>query len=270
MPRRLAYLLRFDDVCPTMNWDVWDRLEPFLVEQQVRPIMAVVPDNQDPVLRSRSPDPHFWDRVRRWQRWGWPIALHGYQHRYVTREAGIIGVKDQSEFAGLSREEQAAKLAAGMAILEREGVRATAWSAPSHSFDAQTVGLLPRFGITIVSDGLSLRPYESREGLLWVPVQFPDFVWRRAGVYTVMRHVNTDSEASARRFEDNVRRYRSHIVTLEEVIADYRGRRWTPADRLHTRYLRTRIRLKNTLLRRLPFLAGLRTTLRARLRRRAP
>jgi predicted deacetylase len=253
-----------------MAWEAWDQIEPFLVEQRIRPIMGIVPDNQDPVLQVRPPQPGFWDRVRRWQDWGWPVALHGYQHRYTTANSGIVGLNDWSEFAGLGREEQESKLAGALAILKREGVRATVWSAPNHSFDETTVGLLPRFGITVISDGLSLRPYESREGLLWVPVQFSDFVRRPAGVYTVMRHVNTDTEASLRRFRENVLRYRTHIVDLEEVVRDYRGRRQTLADRVHARYLRARVRGAEWLLRRLPFLAGLRNRLRARLRALVP
>src|SRR4051794_18231999 len=44
------YLLRFDDICPTMNWPIWDRVEQTLIDQDIQPIVAVIPNNQDPAL----------------------------------------------------------------------------------------------------------------------------------------------------------------------------------------------------------------------------
>src|SRR5260370_42375028 len=54
-----------------------------LMARRLKPILAVVPDNQDPMLKVDAPVADFWDRVRQWQARGWTIALHGYQHRYV-------------------------------------------------------------------------------------------------------------------------------------------------------------------------------------------
>ncbi|HET8715597.1 MAG TPA: DUF2334 domain-containing protein, partial [Holophagaceae bacterium] len=97
------YILRFDDICPTMNWEVWEAIEALLDRHGVKPILAVVPDNQDPKLQVDAPRADFWDRVRGWQAKGYTIALHGYQHRYINRNAGIMGLTHQSEFAGLPR-----------------------------------------------------------------------------------------------------------------------------------------------------------------------
>ena len=97
------YLVRFDDICPTMNWTVWRQVEEALVEEGVEPILAVVPDNRDPNLTFDWPEPRFWDRVRQWQARGWTIGMHGYHHRYETEDAGIVGRNRYSEFAGLSR-----------------------------------------------------------------------------------------------------------------------------------------------------------------------
>ena len=60
------YLLRFDDICPTMNWAIWDKVEEGLRRHDVRPILAVVPDNHDSKLRIDPPRADFWDRVRQW------------------------------------------------------------------------------------------------------------------------------------------------------------------------------------------------------------
>src|SRR5688572_15384620 len=39
------YLLRFDDICPTMNWRVWAEIESVLIQREIKPLLAVVPDN---------------------------------------------------------------------------------------------------------------------------------------------------------------------------------------------------------------------------------
>jgi len=38
------YIVWFDDICPTMNWAIWDDVEATLVEHGIRPLLAVVPD----------------------------------------------------------------------------------------------------------------------------------------------------------------------------------------------------------------------------------
>ena len=85
-PSECRYLIRFDDICPTMNWAGWDAIESLLMRHSIRPILAVVPDNRDPKLIVDSPCADFWERVRKWQRAGYAIALHGYQHRYVNQQ----------------------------------------------------------------------------------------------------------------------------------------------------------------------------------------
>ena len=147
------YLLRFDDICPTMNWRVWEEIESVLVQRQLKPVLAVVPDNQDPVLQVDAPAADFWDRVRAWQDLGWVIALHGYQHRYVSRNAGLAARRRLSEFAGLPVETQREKLQRGMEIFAREGIKSRVWIAPGNAFDTATVALLPEFGINVISAG---------------------------------------------------------------------------------------------------------------------
>ena len=64
------YLIRFDDICPTMNWSVWESVESILLKYHIKPILAVVPDNQDPQLVVDAPRPDFWEKVRQWQSYG--------------------------------------------------------------------------------------------------------------------------------------------------------------------------------------------------------
>jgi len=120
-------LLRFDDICPGMNWPVWRVVEETLRELGIRPLLAVVPDNRDPELNVHRPDPSFWDHVRGWQQLGWSIGLHGFQHRCTSASAGILGRNRSSEFAGLPESEQKRKLETALGILRKQRVRADAW-----------------------------------------------------------------------------------------------------------------------------------------------
>jgi len=224
------YLLRFDDICPTMNRAVWDRVEMILSRAGVSPVLAVVPDNQDPQLKVSDPDPLFWDRVRRWQGRGWTIGMHGYQHRFLTSCSGILRVNDYSEFAGLPEPDQEHRLRSGLALLERQSVPSTVWIAPAHSFDETTLKVLKRLGFRYISDGYSSLPYSDNLGLTWVPQQLWSFRRRPFGVWTICFHTNSWSEPDLVAFEENVNRYRSSISSFDEVCSLYSARRYSVVD----------------------------------------
>jgi predicted deacetylase len=225
-----SYLLRFDDICPTMNWRMWTSVERWLEETGVRPILAVIPDNKDEKLRIDPPHPSFWARVREWQSRGWAVALHGYQHRYVSRHSGMFGWNARSEFAGLALEEQTEKLQRAVAIFEREGVRPEAWVAPNHSFDVNTVAALRELGISVISDGLGLYPYRDRDGTLWVPMQLWRFVDRPIGLWTVCLHHNLWGRDDADMFRANLARFAGRFTALPDVVDTYGDRRRSPFD----------------------------------------
>ncbi len=212
------YIVRFDDICPTMNWSVWARVEAILDRHGVRPIVAVVPDNRDPKLTVQAPHRDFWPQVRRWQAKRWTIALHGYQHVYETAQAGIVGINDFSEFAGLDETAQRHKLNKALAIFEREGVRADAWVAPAHSFDNVTVRLLVEAGITVISDGLYFRPVRQL-GALWVPQQLWRFRRMPAGLWTVCYHHNGFDDPAIARFDTEIATYAERIADVPAAVA---------------------------------------------------
>jgi hypothetical protein len=117
------FILRFDDICPTMNWRVWRLLERDLYELNIKPLMAVIPDNRDRNLIVSAPGvDDFWNSVRSWQERGWTIGLHGYQHRYLTNATGMYGRMPRSEFAGLPYEIQEIKLRNAIRIFREQQV----------------------------------------------------------------------------------------------------------------------------------------------------
>lgn len=226
------YLIRFDDICPTMNWAVWEAIESLLTRHDVRPILAVVPDNRDPKLVVDPPRNDFWEQVRRWQAKGYTIALHGYQHLYVNQNSGLLKLNPQSEFAGLPRTEQKAKLRKALAIFADHGVRAEAWVAPSHSFDLNTVEVLRELGLQVISDGLWPRPFTEANGMTWVPQQLWSFRSAPSGVWTVCNHHNGWSERRLEQFGESLRDHASRITDLATVLRDYAGRKLSLSDRL--------------------------------------
>jgi predicted deacetylase len=219
------YLIRFDDICPTMNWIIWNQIEAILIEADIKPILAVVPDNQDSKLMLEQPNPFFWEKVRYWQSLGWTIGLHGYQHSYVTTDSGIIGINNRSEFAGLPLAEQERKLVKALQIFKRENVTPNLWIAPAHSFDKATVKILHKYGIRCISDGYFLLPHVDTQGVMWLPQQLWRFKGRPCGLWTVCFHHNGWNTSEIERLKQDITRYKNSITTVTSVCSHFSSRR---------------------------------------------
>jgi len=224
------YIVRFDDICPTMNWRMWEAIEAQLELHQVKPILAVIPDNQDPGLMIDPPAPDFWGRVRDWQRRGYSIAMHGYQHVYINNDPGMIGLTPHSEFTGLSYPEQEHKIRKGLAIFAEQGVRVDAWVAPSHSFDQTTLAVLLAHGVSVVSDGLWPWPHLAENKVFWVPQQLWGFRDKPAGIWTVCQHPNSWGASQLAVFTRDLAGRAAHMTDLATTVATYGGRPLTIKD----------------------------------------
>lgn len=165
------YLIRLDDASDHMNVERWDCIERMLDENGVKPLVGVIPLNRDPMLLEFPEDPVFWEKARGWQAKGWRIALHGYEHLYSTNCAGINPVHYHSEFAGLSLKLQREKIREGVRILKEKGLDPTAFFAPSHTFDWNTLEALRlESDIRIISDTVANDVY-CRKGFTFIPQQ---------------------------------------------------------------------------------------------------
>ena len=48
----MKFILRLDDICPTMDWNKFARLEAMLnLYGHIKPVMGVIPQNRDPKLQ---------------------------------------------------------------------------------------------------------------------------------------------------------------------------------------------------------------------------
>tara|TARA_B100000963_G_scaffold17140_1_gene13101 strand:- start:18142 stop:18894 length:753 start_codon:yes stop_codon:yes gene_type:complete len=212
-----AYLVRFDDVCPTMDWESWAKVEKVLVSEGIKPIMAVVPDNRDEKLIAGKYDKYFWSKVRSWKKMGWSIAIHGYQHLYQTNDSGLLGLNKYSEFSGLSYDQQRKKLQEAFKIFKHHDVKPDLWVAPAHSFDKVTLRILSDLGIEVISDGFFKRPIKYMN-MTWIPQQLWKFRHFQSGIWTVCFHINGSNKKELEIINSDFIRYSKSIVSLDYVL----------------------------------------------------
>src|SRR5271154_1777621 len=99
---KAQYLLRFDDLCPTMDRARWERFLPLIHRFALAPILSIVPDNLDPDLDRGLLDAGFWREMQVLEAAGATIGLHGYRHLCAATGSGVLVTAKHSEFAGVS------------------------------------------------------------------------------------------------------------------------------------------------------------------------
>ena len=75
-------LIRLDDIAENMNWELMDRSEALFNKFNIKPVIGVIPKNQDKDLLSYPKKDNFWDLIRNWQSKGWEVSMHGHTHVY--------------------------------------------------------------------------------------------------------------------------------------------------------------------------------------------
>ena len=220
MEKKRAILVRFDDICPKMDWEQWERAVKILKRYDVKPLIGVIPDCQDEELQINAPRPDFWQYIKELQNKGYTVAMHGYLHKYDIAAHGIVNVTPHSEFAGHPYEEQCQKIRHGKAILEQHGIFTDIFFAPAHSYDENTLKALAANGFRYLSDGKSNRPLY-REGILCIPCRSsgcPKI--RKNGYYTAVFHahewVRPEKADGYIQLEKLCEEYSKDIVSFEE------------------------------------------------------
>jgi hypothetical protein len=212
------YLVRLDDACPTMDKCKWTRIEVILDKFEIKPMVGIIPMNEDPKMMIERPDDNFWKKTLRWQAKGWEIALHGYDHVYITKEAGLHPVNKNSEFAGVNIKLQEEKLEKGYRLLKEYGLETEYFFAPSHTFDLNTLRALKKVTpINKISDTIALRPY-SKLGFQFYPQQLGHFRnINLPGVWTFCYHPNTMRESDIEAFEKFVDTNSSKFISFKDI-----------------------------------------------------
>ena len=164
---------RLDDITPGLNRDNFKRLEEVFDEFNIKPLIGIVPQNEDPNLVVDEIDEDFWEDMLRIKDKGWFIAQHGYRHVYSNECKGLLDANPFSEFASVPYEEQAEMIKKGRQILEGHGIKPEFFMAPGHTFDENTLKALAANDILKITDGYSLKPY-IRDGITFYPCRLSD------------------------------------------------------------------------------------------------
>jgi predicted deacetylase len=238
------YLLRFDDLCPTMARERFQRFMVIVEQHQISPVLAVVPQNIDEELIVSDPDPNFWSRMRALEAAGATVALHGYRHECRSLGRSLLGLHSRTEFAGIPEEVQRHWIRAGLEILREKGLSPRLFVAPRHGFDSATLRALVEEGLAVLSDGFATRPF-TRKGAIWLPQQLWEPVAKRHGLWTICLHTNTATPELERKLDLFLDEHADQFTNFDRVISEYKptALRWN--ERLGEIFDTCRIRLRS-------------------------
>ena len=214
------YLIRLDDACPTMDKKKWDRMESILDVFSIRPMVGIVPNNQDDNLMVDKEDAGIWDKVKKWQQKGWAIALHGYDHCYIS-DGGLEGLNpmwSRSEFAGLPLEEQREKIKKGVAIMREHGISPKYFFAPSHTFDLNTLtALREESDIRIISDTIATKSYRFGDFIIVPQLGGHCVEMKLPGIWTFCLHPNMMSDENFVATEKFIQTHKEQFVSFDQL-----------------------------------------------------
>ena len=239
---KASYLLRFDDLCPTISKEPFERFMTIVNRHGVRPILAVVPENRDPELDIAAPDPNFWSRMRALERAGATIAMHGYRHRCVSPGRSLLGLHAYSEFAGIPEETQRSWIRTGLEVLRRNGLSPRLFVAPRHGFDSATLSALAEEGLGFLSDGFASRHFKRNE-VIWIPQQLWEPVKKSHGLWTICLHTNTAPADLEEKLDIFLHENGPQFTSFEQVIGRGEPDPLRLTERIHEAFLLRRHRL---------------------------
>lgn len=220
IPKPAQYLLRFDDLCPTMARERWEQFRARVEEFGIRPILAVIPDNRDSSLERAPFNPAFWEEMRCMEMAGAAIAVHGYRHTCSSSGKGLLGIHRHSEFAGVDLETQREWIETALAILREHGLHPKLWVAPRHGFDRNTLRALRGERINHISDGFARIPFR-RHAVTWIPQQLWAPVVKTKGLWTICIHPMTALAAEVDRLRRFLEDHWPQFTSFDLVVRDF-------------------------------------------------
>lgn len=215
------YIVRLDDACPQMNHDNWHRMEDLLDKYHVKPLVGIIPDNQDPEFNWPE-DECFWERALNWQAKGWTIAQHGYHHSYLPEAKRKYYQKSHSlhtEWAGVDKEEQKKMMLKGYKLLSSHGLYPTGFFAPAHTFDENTVAACKEITqMKFISDGYGLFPYKKSEMTFIPSICDGPFQLKIPGIYTFVAHPSFMEEKNFKCWEEFFYHKKNDMTTVSDAL----------------------------------------------------
>ena len=209
-------LIRFDDICPTMDFEQFERALLILKKYKVSALLGVIPDCRDKDLQIERTHTEFWEYIKKLENLGCTIAMHGCFHSFDINARGRVDTEFKSEFAGHPYEKQYEKIQRGKSIFEAHSIKSDVFFAPAHSYDDNTLRALASNGFKYVSDGMSFKPVK-RFNVVCIPCKArgcPKI--KRKGYYTAVFHahewVRNDKKQGFEDLKNLCEQYKEDIV----------------------------------------------------------
>lgn len=212
------YLIRLDDACPTMDHAKWDRMFDILDKYEIRPMVGIIPHNDDPKQKIDDEDVDFWNLAKEWERKGYAIALHGFDHCYISDNAGINPLWNRSEFAGVDYEKQSQKIRDGYNILKKNGLTPKYFFAPSHTFDENTLkALKENTDIRIISDTIATKPYKCGDFVFVPQLGGHCSEMKIPGIWTFCLHPSTMMDEDFKATEQFLKNHKDEFIGFDDL-----------------------------------------------------
>lgn len=213
-------LIRFDDICPTMDYNKFQIAIDIMDKYSIKPLIGVIPDCRDNDLFIEPERKDFWDFIKSIKAKGYTIAMHGVTHELSSRHKGMANNRIGSEFAGIPFKEQVVRIERGKKILENHGIETDIFFAPAHSYDKNTIKALASCDFKFMSDGKSHRPYKMN-GITCIPCRTNGCpVIRGCGYYIAVFHAHEwakkEKEYDYQSFCELIENHHKDIVSFNQ------------------------------------------------------
>ena len=241
-------LIRIDDICENMDWELMKKLESLFDEHSIKPVLGVIPNNKDQDFLSFPHNDDFWNQLRKWQTKGWEVAQHGYTHIYdklCSKKSDFFNYGGGSEFFGHSLETQILRIKKGLQKFKEEKINIRAFFAPNQTYDANTFVALKECGIHQVIDGYGLMPYTENE-ISFVPQLFEKVFILPFGIQSTKLHLHSWKKQDFINFESFIKKNSNKIITYDEALKKLNNNLFYKVIRFFTKKILKlkRIRLK--------------------------
>lgn len=213
-------LIRFDDIAPNMNWEMMDKCENLLNKFDIKPVLGVIPNNQDEELLNYPARDNFWNIVKDWKSKNWTIAMHGFSHVYdnETYKKDYFGYGGKSEFFGHSYHDQSLKIKKGLKIFKDNNIEIDTFFAPNHTYDLNTFDAVRDAGILKIIDGYGLSPFFLKD-IKFVPQLFYKLYLLPYGIQATQIHVNYWKDNDFSLFEKFIEKNHKKVVSLDYAFS---------------------------------------------------
>jgi predicted deacetylase len=212
-------LIRIDDVAENMNWKHMDKCEKLFDKYNIKPLMGVIPLNQDKELFKLPKNKNFWSRVQDWQNKGWEITMHGCNHLYTQKsnKQDLFNYGGDSEFYGLDYNKQFEKIKIGLEKFKNENISIRSFFAPNHIYDDNTLKALKNSQIKIIIDGYGLFPFYKHE-ILFIPQLFYKEICLPFGIQSTQIHLNNWNDNYYDKFQIFIEKQKIKITDLDFIL----------------------------------------------------